>query len=246
MPEAAQLRYAALSDAGQLRANNEDSWLADARLGLFAVCDGMGGAAAGEVASRLATEVLVREVRFRHSYDQPADVLQGATRAANAAIFQLASDHTRLRGMGTTIVALLFPPAGDAVLCHAGDSRCYRWRADSLQQLTRDHTVVQEELQDRRMTAAEANRSPLKHVLTRAAGVMPELEPDVALLPVEPGDLFLLCSDGLTNEVDDAGLGDLLRQSLPEGLQQAASALVAEANRRGGEDNITVVLVQVP
>ena len=237
--------FAMLSDVGQARANNEDTCLAQADLQLFAVCDGMGGAAGGEVASALAASTFAAEVRRRQIDRAPERTLREAILAANRAVLQRAEDQPSLKGMGTTLVGLQIDPESRCVyVVHAGDSRCYRMRDGALDCLTRDHTLVEERRQLGLGSASKASDSRLRHVLTRAVGVQPELEPELLQAAALPGDLYLLCSDGLTGQLAEPAIASLLRHQSGD-LPRLAQGLVTAANDAGGDDNITVVLVRL-
>ncbi len=232
-----------LTDVGRVRAHNEDACAADARLDVYVVCDGMGGAAGGEVASREAAAALLDSVRQMQLSGGPAERLDGAIRAANQAVYQHAQREPRLRGMGTTVVALeISAGAGSACVAHAGDSRCYRLRALELDRLTVDHSLVEEQVRLGEITAEQARRSHLRNVITRVVGSNARVEPEVVEHTAEPGDIFLLCSDGLTRDLSDADLRSILNRHRGN-LAHAARVLVDAANLLGGGDNITVLLV---
>ena len=237
------------SDPGRLRPTNEDAFLADRETGLFAVADGMGGHAAGEVASHLAIEALRAggspPAAEPGSADaDPASIarkwLASLVEAANRVVFEAARANPEYRGMGTTLTALyLRSPV--ACYAHVGDSRLYRFRDGRLQQLTRDHTWVREQVDSGLLSPAEADRHPYRSVLTRAIGTNESVEVDSSEVDVQTSDLFLLCSDGLTTMLDDDDIAGVLSRGLS--LEESTAVLIDEANRRGGYDNITVVLV---
>lgn len=231
-----KLRVGARTDIGRLRERNEDAYLVEEPL--FAVADGMGGHRGGNVASALALETI------RGEGPLPADpeALVDRLRAANRAILQRGAADPRLAGMGTTVTAALCDGERLHVL-HVGDSRAYLFRDGSLRQLTEDHTLVQRMVREGRLTPEEAERHPQRSILTRALGVEGEVEPDRVTVPLRPGDRVLLCTDGLTGMVDAARIEQVLRDE-PD-PQRAADLLVEEANRAGGDDNITVVVVDV-
>jgi PPM family protein phosphatase len=226
------------TDAGRKRRRNEDSFVHDPPL--FAVADGMGGAQAGEVASRLAAAA------FREFHE--ADELDPETRVAaiiqeaNRRIYERARSDAQASGMGTTITAALVSGSGVAV-GHVGDSRAYRLRQGQLEQLTEDHSLVADLVRSGRLTPEEADTHPQRSVITRALGTDPEVDVDTFTVEAEPGDVFLLCSDGLTTMVDDEEVSQTVARA--DTLEQAAKALVKAANRAGGEDNITVVLFKL-
>jgi len=229
---------AGFTDPGRKRRRNEDSFVIDPPL--FAVADGMGGAQAGEVASRLAAAA------FREFHDvddlDPEERLAAIIQEANRRIYERATGDAQVSGMGTTITAALV--GGDAlVIGHVGDSRAYRLRSGRFEQLTDDHSLVADLVRSGRLTPEEADAHPQRSVITRALGTDREVDVDTFVVPVEAGDLFLLCSDGLTTMIEDDEIRDLL--SATRDLEQAGKGLVKAANKAGGEDNITVVLFQL-
>jgi protein phosphatase len=212
---------------------------------VYVVCDGMGGAAAGEVASSLAVDEMMRLLTHRSAENPlPADAEQ-AVSAANQAILTRAERSSKLNGMGTTLVALLVSES-HAWMVNVGDSRGYRLRnshANShIEQITIDHSLVEEQIRMGQMSRLEALRSPLRNVITRALGTQSSITPDIFELEAVPGDLFLLCSDGLTRELSDPLIETMLRIDVP--LDALCARLVAAANKAGGHDNITCVLVR--
>jgi PPM family protein phosphatase len=248
----AVVRYAAaaMTDRGRKRSSNQDAFGYSIEDGVYLVCDGMGGAAAGEVASSLAIEEVLRHMtgrlgrRERPDHDDAARVAEEAVIAANSAIHERGQRNTRLAGMGTTLVGLLTGER-QAWIFHVGDSRCYRLRSGHLHQCTEDHSLVEEQIRLGHMTRAEAARSPLRNVITRALGTQASVTPDVAEADVEPGDLFLLCSDGLTRELADEKIETILNASAADSLDGACTRLIQAANKAGGHDNITCLLVRV-
>ena len=238
-----EVRYAvaAVSDCGSKRPSNEDAFGISAEHGVYVLCDGMGGAAAGEVASALAADVVVRLLSGRADAAPLEDVVEEAVRAANQTIHSRAQRDPQLRGMGTTLVGLV--TEGPRVLVfNVGDSRCYRMRNSTLIQISQDHSLVEEQVRMGRITHAEALRSPLRNVITRALGTESSVEPDLFELEAEVGDLFLLCSDGLTGELPDPLIESMLAADLS--LNELCTRLVDAANRAGGHDNITCLLVR--
>lgn len=233
------LRHASATDVGLVRANNQDRLLeADP---LFAVADGMGGHAAGEVASAAAVEALAREFSER-----TPDGLAAAVRAANRAVWDQAQGNVELRGMGTTLVALALvgePGAETLAVANVGDSRLYLLRQGELVQVTADHSLVAELVAEGQIDALEAETHPQRHVLTRALGVDPDVAVDLLTMGLNHGDRYLLCSDGLSREVGDDQLASVLRRLADPA--EAARELVREAKAGGGSDNITVVVVDV-
>jgi protein phosphatase len=201
----------------------------------------MGGAAAGEVASSLAVGEVLRLLEERDGATPLEEAVAGAIRAANEAIYSRAEVDLQLNGMGTTLAGLV--TEGQRVLVfNVGDSRCYRLRKSKLEQISQDHSLVEEQVRMGRITHEEALLSPLRNVITRALGTQPSVELDLFELEAEADDIFLLCSDGLTGEVSDSQLEVLLAADLP--LDQICTNLVDAANQAGGHDNITCLLVR--
>jgi PPM family protein phosphatase len=226
-----------LTDVGRQREANEDT-LVDAPP-LFAVADGMGGAQAGEVASRTAANVLITDPGEDGT---PEQRLTRLIREANRRIFQMAQHDPSLRGMGTTLTAAVL--VGDGVTVgHVGDSRAYRFRDDRLEQLTHDHSLVAELERSGKLSPEDAEHHPQRSIITRALGPESDVEVDAHTHAARAGDVYLLCSDGLTGMVSDRDIAALL--SSPGSLQDTADALVRAANQSGGNDNITVVLFRV-
>jgi len=237
------LRAAAATDVGLRRKGNEDRYALDPGLGLFLVADGMGGHTAGQVASELAADAVTRAVQALDGASGTlSERLRAAIGAANRAIFTTAQQRPEYAGMGTTVVAVL-ADGERAALAHVGDSRAYLVRGDRIRQLTDDHSIVGELLRRKEISEAAAREHPHRHVLTRALGVRASVEPDLAELTPSPGDVFVLCSDGLTNHLDDHEIA----KHVADGgeLQEVCDGMVDLANQRGGEDNITVVAARV-
>ena len=244
------------TDVGRKRSHNEDAIGTDASLGLVIVADGMGGHNAGEVASSMAVDVVARMVRERlpkmeegaldeaTGLTQESALLRHAIMTANDAIYEAAQLRPECRGMGTTIVAALFY-GNRFSAANVGDSRMYRFRRDVLTHVTEDHSLVQEQVRRGLLTAADARASAIKNLVTRALGVEPGVEPDIVEDVFHEGDIYLLCSDGLTDVVPD----EAIRLTLAEfgrDLKKAADHLIMLANDAGGPDNISVVLVRTP
>jgi len=222
------------TDTGRQRNANEDSLFVEAPL--FVVADGMGGAQAGEVASRAAAESFAQNLPPA----PPERLLEETIEGANRTIHELARKDPGLAGMGTTTTAAIVDLEGEAVaIGHVGDSRAYRLRGGRFEQLTRDHSLVEEMRRKGQITDAQAEDHPQRSIITRALGPEPEVQVDVQTVPAQDGDVFLICSDGLTTMLDDERIARLLTRATS--LQAAVRALVDEANRAGGRDNITVV-----
>ncbi len=247
--------YKAVTDVGRRRKGNEDSCLVNEEQRLFVVADGMGGHAAGEVASRVAVDAINefvcltggdREITWPFELD--ADIsydgnrLKTAVRHANQKVLDATQQKAEYEGMATTVVAALIED--DAVnVAHVGDSRVYLLHGDELTQLTSDHSWVNEQIQNGVISADQARTHPLRNVVTRALGGKAELRVDMRTLKVQNGDILLLCTDGLTTMLPDPEIREHLLGAAPD-VERAAQALVAAANEHGGEDNVTVVLVR--
>ena len=233
-------RYAAQTDIGLVRQSNQDALYVDERLAIIA--DGMGGHAAGEVAAALAIDLVRSTFRTTPSVEGLVDAVQ----TANRAVVEDARDTPEHFGMGTTVIAVALTTDREGIvaptLVHVGDSRAYQLRDGALRQLTDDHSVAEEWVRMGRLTPAEAAVHPRRHQLTRGVGVEETIDIDVASLVVHPGDRLLLCSDGLSNELDEDTLARLA--SAPNGLELAVESLVASAKVAGGRDNISVILVE--
>jgi protein phosphatase len=228
--------YAALSDVGRVRDGNEDSYLASPPL--FVVADGMGGAQAGEVASSAVIEAFEAALE----QDTLPESLLDTVQAANARIYEMASGDRSLAGMGTTTTAVMLVD-GEIALAHVGDSRTYRMRDGKLEQLTDDHSLVGGLVRLGKLTPAEAETHPQRSVILRAVGVEAKVEVDLFRLAIEDGDVYLLCSDGLSSMVRDEVIEETLRTD--HKLDERAEMLVDLANASGGRDNVTVVLFRV-
>lgn len=235
------------SDVGRLRKGNEDTLRLDPERGIFLVADGMGGHAAGEIASdlaaRAAEEALSSAVDSGERGKALGQEMRSAFRDAYEAIVNCCRSEPSTRGMGTTLTACVIEPAGAAHVGHIGDSRLYRLRHGALQQITRDHTWVQREVDAGRLSADAARTHPLSHIVTRVLSEDVDPEMDLIDLSVEAGDLLLLATDGLYNMVGDGAIEALLEAKLP--LPQLVNQLIDAANAAGGADNVTVVLIRV-
>ena len=240
--------FCARTDRGLARTNNEDSISLDESCGLAVLADGMGGYNAGEVASSMATALIRAEMvhwlvqaSLQPSARDVRQALELSVGNANRAVYEAAMANPAYAGMGTTLVVGVFQ-AGRLVLGHIGDSRCYRWRGGTLARITRDHSLLQEQLDAGLITPAQAAVSLNKNLVTRALGVERSTQLEVNEHKVEAQDLYVLCSDGLSDMVDDAVIASILQADAP--LAQQAAALVNAANAGGGRDNISVLLVK--
>ncbi|NQW64250.1 MAG: serine/threonine-protein phosphatase [Deltaproteobacteria bacterium] len=260
-----RVRFAGLSDVGRNRTNNEDNLFISRHEPICVVADGMGGHKSGEVASEIAVKTFrdiydtalsdphLRELLrdrapawpFKRRQPEHAEErrLVQATLLANQLIFDHASTQPDCRGMGTTLVGGYFLESS-MYLVHVGDSRAYRLRAGRLERVTKDHSLADEYLALGLLSSDEADGFAYKNVITRAMGLHPVVEPEVASLPVLPGDLFLFCSDGLTDPLNDAQIATILGHYGTE-IDQASRALIDAANAGGGPDNITVILAAI-
>lgn len=235
--------YAGITDTGMVRSVNQDAYYLDPEGRFFVVADGMGGHAGGQEASRLATEAMYAHFeRFWDSDDSSADILEQAFLKANQAIVQDQQLHPERRDMGTTAVALVFRQ--DEVWCaHVGDSRLYRMRGSTLAQLTEDHTWIARAVKAGALTTDQARVHPMRHVLAQCLGRSEGTEIEIHQLDLKGGDRFMLCSDGLTEELTDLMIANQLKTI--RACDMAARSLVNSAKERGGRDNITVVVVAI-
>lgn len=241
-----QLSVAAGTDVGRIRAGNEDSLYADAdaERGLFIVADGMGGHAAGEVASEMAVQIVARELAGTRdlSGDGPPATMAHALREANRIIYERTIAEADKQGMGTTASCLTMG-GGLWIIGHIGDSRIYLLREGVMSQVTKDHSYVQEQVDAGFLTPEQARYHPYSNVITRCVGANAAVEADVLQGEIQDGDVFLLCSDGLTGMVEDPQLRKIFDTRTT--AAQMVDAMITEANRRGGLDNITAIVVQV-
>ena len=236
------LRATGCSHVGMRRQVNEDRYALAPDLGLFLVADGMGGHSAGQLASELATSAALDAVRsLQGTRASPSDRLRHAITAANRRVLEEAQSRPDLAGMGTTLV-MLMASGNRATLAHVGDSRAYLIRSGRIRQLTDDHSLVGELVKSGRISEEDARLHPQRHVLTRAVGVRDSVTPDVGELSPIPGDVFLLCSDGLTTHLEDPEITSVI-DSEPD-LNGVCHRLVDAANERGGYDNTTIVMLR--
>jgi len=250
----AHLDMVARTDAGLVRTHNEDAVAVNPGLGLAILADGMGGYNAGEVASGMATALLASELANAFTATDPHERLpEGRLRAhaaleaeiarANGAIYQAAQSQPQYAGMGTTLVMALFYD-DTMTVAHIGDSRLYRWRDGELQQITRDHSLLQEQIDSGMISPEQARYAANRNLVTRALGVDPVVEAEIRDYAVAEGDVYLLCSDGLNDMVDDEEIAMALA-ALAANLELCAGQLVEMANDNGGRDNVSVILVRV-
>ena len=249
------LEVAAKTDAGMVRAHNEDSVAVDAACGLMVLADGMGGYNAGEVASGIAVSVMMAEIAQSLKGASPVAreaasgeelavaLLTRSLQKANASIYQAALSDTQYAGMGTTVVSALFYD-NRVVVAHVGDSRLYRLRGEILDVITRDHSLLQEQIDCGMITPEQARHSQNKNLVTRAVGIDAELNPEIHLYDVMVDDVYLLCSDGLNDMVEDDDIQSIL-YAMQGNLALAAEQLIQTANDSGGKDNVSVILVKV-
>ena len=257
MSDRAALDVASLSHPGMVRTHNEDSIFVDGDAGLAVLADGMGGYSAGEVASGIAVNVIstgmLQELNSGRELSK-VDIASGLTHAAlllqqqialaNKGIYEAAQQRPECAGMGTTIVAAVFH--GNRVsIGHIGDSRCYRLRGEKFEQLTHDHSLLQEQIDSGMLTPEQAKYSLNKNLVTRALGIEAVVPADIAEYRVEAEDVYVLCSDGLTDMVDAEVVREIVAAKRSD-LAEAAAELIDVANQNGGRDNVSVVVIRVP
>jgi PPM family protein phosphatase len=248
-----QVKACGMTHVGRQRQHNEDSYLVEDAARLFLVADGMGGHAAGEIASRIAVDSISEFIlhtkeddgTWPHAYDEnfkrSTNRLMAAVRMANTRVLEAMRKDARLRGMGTTVVACM---ADNNLMsfAHVGDSRAYLIRGKQLSRITNDHSWVFEQVQAGMLTEAEAEKHPLRNVITRALGGALQVVPDASEIESQPGDVYLLCSDGLTGMVPEEEIQRIVTEN--DDLEAACQQLIEAANERGGLDNVTAVLVK--
>lgn len=248
------IEMVARTDTGRIRRNNEDAVFANAKLGLAVLADGMGGHNAGEVASNMTITALGSElehafkkqppyVRTAQDVSRAHEVLTDVIMRTNAAVYMAAQSNPKLSGMGTTLVAVQFYDDRLAV-AHVGDSRLYRMRGDMLSRLTRDHSLLQEQLDKGMISPDQARFAPNKNLVTRALGVDPSVNTELGEYEVLPGDIYLLCSDGLNDMAEDSEIAAIMT-AFSSNLQLCAVQLVQMANEHGGRDNVSVILARI-
>jgi protein phosphatase len=243
------LQVAAITHPGKARPQNEDCVAADARAGYAVLADGMGGHNAGEVASRMAVELVASHISeylarpAAHDAVSAEALVAAQVALANSTLLHSAAAEPEYRGMGTTLVVAVWR-GRSVTYAHVGDSRLYRLRRGELSRLTRDHSMVQEQVDSGALSPEQARYAPHRNVLTRAVGTEPEVEADIRTLRAAPGDVYLLCSDGLTDMLHDDDIGQTLMTHV-RNVEAAAHELVERANRQGGLDNISVIVVRV-
>jgi PPM family protein phosphatase len=250
-----RLRFVGLTDTGKVREHNEDTIAFDADIGLLVLADGMGGYNAGEVASGIAVKTIVNLVREQveredmnvqdreSGLSRPTIILRDAIHRANKIIYQTARTQPQCEGMGTTVVAALFFD-NKITIAHVGDSRLYRQRNDKLEQVTMDHSLLQELVDRGFYSAEEAQRAANKNYVTRALGVEPNVEVEIQEVVVQKGDAYMLCSDGLSDMVEDEDI-HLTINTFNDNLDTVAKQLIQLANDNGGRDNVSVVMATV-
>lgn len=257
MPQHVEFRYCAVTDKGMVRAQNEDALAVLPDIGVAILADGMGGYRAGEVASRIAVDTCsavldqgLRHFDWDNGAERPAErgerlaqVLTDAVQRANVAIVDAARSQPDCAGMGTTLVITLMHH-DKLMVAHVGDSRAYRMRDGQLEQITRDHSQVQDQVDAGLLTPQQARVAANRNLVTRALGIERTVAVELGQFTVKPADIYLLCSDGLSDMVEDAEIADLL-YAQGSTLDRAGSGLVARANALGGVDNISVILVRI-
>jgi PPM family protein phosphatase len=253
------IKVARLTDVGQMRDHNEDAVASDLSVGLLVLADGMGGYRAGEVASEIAVLTIAAEiteamrlnplsVRNGKNVLPETNMLVNAVANANAAIYQISQEQPQCAGMGTTLVTAVFTN-NTLIVGHIGDSRMYMLRDSQLTQLTEDHSLLQEQINAGLISLEQAKIATHKNLVTRALGIDPEVTLDLTELDVKIGDIYLLCSDGLSDLVEDTTIAEVLIEAsvniAKDSLENAAAKLVQLANEMGGKDNISVIIAKI-
>ncbi len=236
------------SDVGLKRNDNQDAGSSNPEIGLFLVADGMGAHRGGGTASKMAVSAIceVIEKEKKSNARKPKEYLEAAVQMANKNILDTSRSDSTLKGMGTTATIMLFYD-DNVTIAHVGDSRCYYFHDKQLWQLTRDHSFVAEKLRAGIISREEASIDPQKNIITRSVGFEAKIKVDLYEKKIQSGDVFLLCSDGLSNMVENKRVAEIINQHLSEtnGIEKATNALVNEANKNGGDDNVTVLIVKV-
>lgn len=240
-----QFEFGASTDVGQKRSQNQDCSIVIPELGFFMLADGMGGHKGGETASAMASQIVGEEVRhaFEAGKHTPAHLLDAAITKANESIFERSQNDENLRGMGTTTTAAIIKD-GTLTLGHVGDSRCYLIHPHGIWRLTKDHSFIEEKLRAGMIRRADLDKEEMKNVITRSVGFERKVEIETYSKKVDPTDIYLLCSDGLTCELNDPEIFNVVDAGLQKGLKLDAISkmLIDAANESGGKDNITVIL----
>lgn len=237
-----------LSHIGLVRQNNEDVWASVPEIGLYILADGMGGHQAGEVAARETVNQLARVIKKKiaslhpQSLSDVRDFVRRAVIHVNALIYKMGRSKSQLRGMGTTLCCLLFHPKG-LVLAHVGDSRIYRLRGSKLDQLTKDHSLLRELVDQGQLTEEQINDFLYKNIITKAMGTESKVDPAVETKRVHEGDIYMMCSDGLSDLLSPEEMIKILTSS--KSIDQAAERFIITANQKGGRDNITVLITKI-
>lgn len=249
------IEIASISDTGMQRNHNEDSVASNAQFGVTVLADGMGGYKAGEVASAIAVNTIMTELEGSIDKIKPTEIddesgytklsvlVRDLVKSANEAIFNTATSQPQYKGMGTTLVMALFYN-NRMTIAHVGDSRLYRIKEDKLEQITQDHTLLQELIDRGFYTEEQARNSPNKNLVTRALGVDNDVEVDIQEEIVTPGEKFLLCSDGLTDMLEDEEI-NLILEKYSDNIETCAQVLIDQANEKGGFDNVSVIIANV-
>lgn len=250
-----KIQIVGFTDTGRVRQNNEDSIGYDSALGLLVLADGMGGHLGGEVASTVSVDTIVQSIQQALPSITPGQIdastgfslesvcVQESVELANDLVYKRSTNEAELRGMGTTVVVLLFYDNRFS-LAHIGDSRCYRYRGEKMEQITKDHSLLQELIDRGFYTQEEAHKSLNKNLVTKALGIDPTITPDVQEELVMKNDIYLLCSDGLTDLVEDEYISLTIKR-FSDNLEEAAKQLITKANQNGGKDNISVILCRI-
>lgn len=243
-----QVLTVGLSDIGLVRQNNEDVWAQLPALGLYLLADGMGGHQAGEIAARETVASLCKLLKKKlvaskkYTFDETQDLLRRAIIHVNSLVYKMGRANQELRGMGTTLCSLLFHQEG-VIFAHVGDSRIYRLRDDQFEQLTKDHSLFRDLVEQGQLNDMQATGFLYKNIITKAIGTEPKVDPTVTSSSIQIGDTYLMCTDGLSDLLSAKEIAGILKESISK--EAAAEALVKRANAEGGRDNITVVIAKI-